>query len=299
MTEFRKIEISVAELRFNALATGPAEEELVLFLHGFPEFADTWCAVMKSVAGAGFWTVAVDQRGYSEGARPKNRSDYGVEHLLSDVRGFADALARRRFHVVGHDWGAFLGWVLAAKNSDRVQSLTAISTPHPDAFFDAIETDEDQKKRSAYISFFRATDNAAENFFQAENYQRLRAVYQGKLPDLAVGENIRRLAAPGALTSALNWYRALVPGVRIGEVIVPTLYIWSTNDLALGKTAAMATEKYATGPYRFERFEGNSHWLLAEAPNRVSELVLEHLRAHPISGIRNGNRESLLLRKKP
>lgn len=114
-----------------------------------------------------------------------------------------------------------------------------------------------------------------------------------------MGENIRRLAAPGALTSALNWYRALVPGVRIGEVIVPTLYIWSTNDLALGKTAAMATEKYATGPYRFERFEGNSHWLLAEAPNRVSELVLEHLRAHPISGIRNGNRESLLLRKKP
>jgi pimeloyl-ACP methyl ester carboxylesterase len=282
MAEFRNAVINIGDLRFNALEAGPAEGELVLFLHGFPEFADAWCDVMRSVARAGYCTMAVDQRGYSEGARPKNISDYGVEHLVSDVRGFAEVLARRRFHVVGHDWGAFLGWVLAARSPDRVQSLTALSTPHPDAFLDAIETDEDQKQRSRYIPFFRAPGGAAENFFQTEDYQRLRAVYQGKLPDSAINENVRRLAAPGALTSALNWYRALELEARIGEVSVPTLHIWSTDDLALGTAAAIETARYVKGPYRFEIFEGISHWLLAEVPDRVSALLLEHLRAHPL-----------------
>ena len=123
---------------------------------------------------------------------------------------------------------------------------------------------------------------AAENFFRSENYRPLRAVYQGKLPDSGINENIRRLSAPGALSSALNWYRALDLEGRLGEVIVPTLYIWSTGDLALGKTAAVNTTRYVKGPYRFEEFEGISHWLLAEVPDRVSALLLEHLRVHPI-----------------
>jgi pimeloyl-ACP methyl ester carboxylesterase len=85
--------------------------------------------------------VAVDQRGYSAGARPKDVGDYGIEHLISDIQGFAVALGRQRFHLVGHDWGAFLAWVFAAKHPDGVQTLTALSTPHPDAFLNALETD--------------------------------------------------------------------------------------------------------------------------------------------------------------
>jgi pimeloyl-ACP methyl ester carboxylesterase len=136
-------------------------------------------------------------------------SDYGIEHLISGIEGFADALGRRHFHLVGHDWSAFLAWVFAAKHPDRVQSLSALSTPHPDALLNAIETDEDQRQRSRYISFFKMPGGAAESFLQADNYQRLRAVYQGKLSESEINENIRRLAQPGALSAALNWYRAL------------------------------------------------------------------------------------------
>lgn len=281
-SEFYTTAISVRDLRFSTLAAGSVDGELVLFLHGFPEFADVWCDVMRPVANAGYYTVAVDQRGYSAGARPTKVSDYRIEHLTSDIQGFVDALGRLRFHLVGHDWGAFLAWVFASKHPDRVQSLIALSTPHPDAFLNAIEADEDQKQRSKYISFFRMPDGAAESFFQADNYQRLRAVYQGKLPDSAVSGNIRRLAEPGALTSALNWYRALNLEARIGEITVPTLYIWSTDDLALGETAAIETARYVKGPYRFEKFEGTSHWLPEEAPDRVSALVLEHVRGNTI-----------------
>jgi pimeloyl-ACP methyl ester carboxylesterase len=281
MTNFQRTAINAQGFRFDALVAGPVDGELVLFLHGFPEFADAWGVVMQRIANAGFHAVAVDQRGYSRDARPSEVSDYGIGHLVSDVQGFADALGRRRLHLVGHDWGAFLAWVFAARHPDRVQSLSALSTPHPDAFFHAMETDEDQKQRSKYISFFRMPGGAAETFFQADNYQRLRAVYQGKLSESAISENIRRLAEPRALTSALNWYRALNLEGQIGKIAVPTLYIWSTQDIALGEAAAMETAKYVTGPYRFEKLEGKTHWLLGEAPDQVSALVLEHICANP------------------
>jgi pimeloyl-ACP methyl ester carboxylesterase len=279
--------LEVGGFRFSALLEGPLDGELVLFLHGFPEFADAWRDVMHPIAHAGFCAIAVDQRGYSPQARPKDLDAYGLDHLIVDIQGFADAFDRRRFHLVGHDWGAFLAWAFAAKYPARVQSLSALSTPHPNAFLGAIETDEDQKQRSKYISFFKLPGGTAETFFEADRYQRLRSVYQGKVPDSAVNENIRRLAEPGALTSVLNWYRALNIEARIGKITVPTLYVWSTDDLALGETAAIDTSKYVAGPYHFERLEGKSHWLLQEVPDRVSALVLDHLRANPIHSRRD------------
>src|SRR5207253_5888287 len=85
---------------------------------------------MRPIAQAGFRAVAVDQRGYSPEARPQEVKDYAIEQLISDVQGFVNALGCRRFHLVGHDWGALLAWEFAAKHPDRLQSLSALSTPH-------------------------------------------------------------------------------------------------------------------------------------------------------------------------
>lgn len=277
---FKNSVLAVEGLRFDALAEGPVDGELVLFLHGFPEFADAWLDVMQAIAQTGFYCVAVNQRGYSPEARPDEVRDYAIQHLISDVQGFVGALSRQRFHLVGHDWGAFVAWEFAAKHADRLQSLSTLSTPHPDAFFNAIESDEDQKQRSRYIGVFRTAGGVAESLFQSDDYRRLRGVYQGKLSESAISENIRRLAEPGALTSALNWYRALDLEARVGEINVPTLYIWGSQDLAIGETAAMATARYVSGPYTFEKLEGRSHWLLEEVSDEVSALLLKHIRAN-------------------
>src|SRR5882757_2008355 len=272
--------LDVQGLHFNALAVGPHDGELVLFLHGFPQFADAWLEVMHTAAEAGFRAVAVDQRGYSPEARPQEINDYTLSQLTSDIGGFVEALGRRNFHLVGHDWGALLAWNFTAAHPDRILSLCALSTPHTDAFLEAMETDEDQKQRSKYITLFRMSGEAAETLFEADNYQRLRAVYQGKVSETAVNKNIHRLAEPYALTSVLNWYRALDLKCRIGKIEVPTLYIWGSHDLALGETAATATAAYVTGAYRFEKLEGRSHWLLEEVPHQISMLVLGHLCAN-------------------
>ncbi len=262
---------------FDSLSAGSEGGELVLFLHGFPQFADAWLEIMQPVSKAGFHAVAVDQRGYSPGARPPAIADYAVDLLTSDALAFADACGAKRFHLVAHDWGGFLAWQIAAQHPDRLLTLTVLSTPHVDAFLQAMETDEEQKEKSNYIPFFRMPGGMVESYLLADNAQRLRSVYQGKLSAASVESNVRRLSEEGALTAALNWYRALDLSLRIGPIAVPTLYVWGDKDLALGEKAAMETAKYVTGPYHFERLNGASHWLQQEASDRIVPLLLAHL----------------------
>src|SRR5260370_27421569 len=141
--------------RFDAIACGAPDAPIVLFLHGWPSFATSWRAIMPLVAAAGFRAVAVDQRGYSPGARPGAVADYAVDCLLADIEGFARALARSaRFHLVGHDWGGLIAWPYAAHHPERLASLTVLSTPHSKAFLEAIKTDPEQQRMSAYIVVF-------------------------------------------------------------------------------------------------------------------------------------------------
>jgi pimeloyl-ACP methyl ester carboxylesterase len=272
--------INVNGYAFDAILRGPENGECVLLLHGFPQFADAWTDAIRSISEAGFQAVAIDQRGYSPGARPSAVEDYTVDRLISDVLGFADVMGAGRFHLIGHDWGGLLAWRLAANHPDRLISLTVLSTPHVDAFLTAVRTDDDQRERSKYIDFFQLPGEVAESLLLADDAQRLRSSYQGKLSARAVESNARRFAEKGAMRSALNWYRALDLNHRIGCIEVPTLYIWGEKDHYLGETAALETAKYISGSYRFERLRDASHWLLEEAGDRVVSLLLEHLDAN-------------------
>jgi pimeloyl-ACP methyl ester carboxylesterase len=132
---FEALRLDANGFRFDAIAGGAPDAPLVLFLHGWPSFATSWRAVMSPVAAAGFRAVAVDQRGYSPGARPGAVTDYAVDHLLADIEGFARSLAgSARFHLVGHDWGGLIAWPYAAHHPERLASLTVLSTPHSKAF---------------------------------------------------------------------------------------------------------------------------------------------------------------------
>ncbi len=279
MIEVHEGTLDVNGWKFRTLSAGPRDAELILLLHGFPQFADAWREIMLRLADAGFHAVAVDQRGYSPGARPKDVDAYGLDHLVEDAFGFADALGADRFHIAGHDWGAVVAWVAAARRPDRLGSISALSVPHVDAFLHAVLTDPDQMWKSKYIAFFKLPGHLPEKFFLADDAKALRAVYQGKVGEDQVQENVRRLSEPGALTAALNWYRALRMDVRIGKIAVPTLYVWSDEDMALGETAAKNTRNFVDGPYRFERMNGYTHWLLDEAPEQIATLILERVQS--------------------
>ncbi len=275
---FTHLEFDVNGLRFPAIAAGPEDGELVLCLHGFPQFADSWDAVLRACAEAGYRAVAFDQRGYSPRARPSSTKDYALPHLISDVLAIADQLGAKRFHVVGHDWGGLLAWTLGAQHGEHVRTVAVLSTPHPDALRHALLHDKDQQHKSRYIPLFKAPFHVAEGMLLADDAKLLRSAYQGIVPAEQVNANVRRLQEPKALTAALNWYRAWDSKAETGPVTVPALFIWGAEDIALGRTAAEGTGSSVKGPYRFQPLNGLSHWLLEEAPERISQLLLEHLK---------------------
>lgn len=277
MTQVREGTLDVNGFQFRALSAGPEDGEPVLLLHGFPQFADAWTDIMLRLADAGLHAVAVDQRGYSPGARPTDIDAYALDHVTADAFGFADALGAERFHIAGHDWGAVVAWNAAARRPDRIRSLSALSVPHVDAFLHAVLTHPDQMWKSKYIALFKLPGHVAEGVLLADDAKAMRQSYQGKVAPDQVEANVRRLSEPGVLTAALNWYRVLSLDVRIGEVVVPTLYVWSDKDFALGEAAANDTARFVKGPYRFEVLEGCTHWLLDEAPERIANLILERV----------------------
>jgi pimeloyl-ACP methyl ester carboxylesterase len=279
---FEHLEIQVGPHTYDALACGPADGEFALLLHGWPEFADSWSAVLTALGAAGYRAVAVDQRGYSPRARPPRIADYAVPELVADALAFADSQGAGRFHLVSHDWGGMVAWALAGAHPERLKSLTVLATPHPDALNRATAEDPTQHRRLDYVRFFRLNDGAAEAALLADDAARLRAAYGGKVPGALVDDNVRRLCAPGALTATLNWYRApeSVISVPAGRITVPTLFLWGSEDAALGRVAAESTGEWVDGPYRFEALEGSSHWLPEEVPDVVTPKILDHLGRH-------------------
>ncbi|MFJ3233673.1 alpha/beta fold hydrolase [Streptomyces sp. NPDC086787] len=277
-----ELTIELGEHRYDALAAGSRDGDFVLLLHGWPEFANSWTEELHALADAGYRAVAVDQRGYSPGARPSEISDYAVEHLVADALAFADAQGADRFHLVAHDWGGLVAWALASAHPERLKSLSVLATPHPRALNGAAAADPAQYHRLDYVRFFRRPGQVAEAALLADGAARLRRAYTGRVPDELVESNVRRLSEPGALSSTLNWYRAVddeltVPADRI---TVPTLYIWGSEDGALGREAAHGTKDFIDAPYRFVALEGASHWLPEEVPDLVIPPILEHLATH-------------------
>ncbi|RKT87718.1 Pimeloyl-ACP methyl ester carboxylesterase [Saccharopolyspora antimicrobica] len=273
------IQIPTPAGKFDALTAGPQDGRPVLLLHGFPEAAVEWSEQLAVLGGAECFAVAPDQRGYSPGVRPQQVSDYRMTELVDDVLAIAEHFGWDRFDLVGHDWGAVVAWTTAAAHPERIRTLTAVSIPHPDPFNAALREDEDQATRSAYIQEFRSS--TAEKALLADNAKKLRRIYYPGVPEHHVDDYVQRLTEPGALTAALNWYRAARYNSReIGPVEVPTLYVWSTEDVAVGSTAALATADHVTGPYRFEMLEDVSHWIPEEAPDTFTRLLLQHLLAH-------------------
>lgn len=254
--------------------SGPPDAPAVLLLHGFPQTSHCWRRVVPQLAG--YRCIAPDQRGYSPGARPLEVDAYRVPELTADALALLDALGVERAHVVGHDWGGAVAWQLGARHPDRVATLTVLSTPHPRAFIDALRTDDEQRQKSLYMRDFSRPGYDEE--LLADDAAALRAIFGG-LPTVDVDHVMAAAQQPGALAAWLRWYAAqrLEDVGDTPAVEVPTLYAWSDGDLALGRAAAVGTEDWVTGPYRFEELTGVSHWIPEEAADTVARLLTEHL----------------------
>ncbi|WP_406041925.1 alpha/beta hydrolase [Micromonospora sp. NBC_00898] len=262
-------------MTFEVRTGGPEGGVPVLLLHGFPQHGGEWDDVVPALHAAGLRTYALDQRGYAPGARPAAVEAYRIPELVADAAAVLDALGVASAHVVGHDWGSIVAWGLAAVHPERVRTLTAVSVPHPAAMGHALATDPRQKARSSYIALFRKPGKA-EKVLLALNAAALRKLLGGVGDAARVARYADPMREPGALTVALNWYRAMSGAdmKAVGPVAVPTTFVWSDRDIAIGRTAAEACATHVTGDYRFVELAGVTHWIPDEAPGPLAEAIL-------------------------
>ena len=266
---------SIGMLHFAIDIAGPAAGEAVLLLHGFPQNRRMWRHQLSALSAAGFRALAPDQRGYSAGARPAGIEAYATDLLQRDALAMMDAIGAQRFHLVGHDWGGQLAWLIAAANPDRVETLSVLSRPHPAAFALALAEDPEQAKRSEHHRGFRRREAIEQ--LRKDNFSSLRRglVREGIAdPDIYLSP----LDEAGALEAAINWYRASdIALSAIPAVSMPTLYVWGTADASVGRRAAESPRQFVQGPYEFVEVEGAGHFIVDQMPDRVAQMLIAHL----------------------
>ncbi len=273
-------DVSVDELTFTCRVSGMENDgEAVILLHGFPETSRMYYDLIPVLVSEGFKVVAPDQRGYSPGARPSKISDYSIDKLSQDVIDIADAFQFEKFHLIGHDWGSAVGWVTVAFHSERVISWTALSVPHLDAFFKAMNNNPEQQRKSQYIKFFKKPI-LPEFYFSIFGYKYLRDIWR-KSSKEEIEKYLEVFKQKGALKSSLNWYRANMKNddKSIGDIAAPTLIIYGLKDMAIGEKSVDESEKYLTGDYKIEKLKAG-HWLIQESFEAVSNSILQHLNTY-------------------
>lgn len=253
------------------------EGDPVLLLHGFPDSSHVWRHQVPALVRGGKRVLAPDLRGFGESDRPEDVESYAVRLSVADMVAVLDTLGLGRVDVVGHDWGAGVAWALAAFVPDRVGRLVVMSVGHPNAIR---RPSIEQREKAWYQLLFQFT-GVAEKLIRCDDWRLLREVLAGA-GDL--DRYVADFSRPGALTAALNWYRAnarpdqeLERTLSFPKVATPTLGLWSSGDRYLTEDGMVDSAAHVTGPWRYERVEGASHWLQLDEPDRVNALLLEFL----------------------
>ncbi|MGW9686155.1 alpha/beta hydrolase [Flagellimonas sp. 2504JD1-5] len=269
--------ISIGKLEFDCRFSGDKTNEPVILLHGFPETSIMWTRLMNYLASIGYYCIAPDMRGYSQGACPKGVKNYTLEKLKGDIFDISDVLGINKFHLIAHDWGAIIGWDIVYNNPDRIMSWTALSVPHHKAFAKAYKTDPIQKKKSRYVKLF-LLPFIPEYKIRKDDFKGFRWLWKNSSPK-EVENYLSVFRRKSSLTATLNYYRANLGRKKmqsIGNIETPTLFIWGNKDLAVGEIAAKGNHKYMTGDYTFLEVDGG-HWLIQTNYNQLEQAIERHL----------------------
>ncbi|MGB3702321.1 MAG: alpha/beta hydrolase, partial [Anaerolineales bacterium] len=272
--------LSTNGIHLHTALAGPKDGEPVFLLHGFPEAWFGWEAQIGPLAEAGFRVIVPDQRGYNLSDKPKGVSNYGMNILAQDILGLADALGYERFHLAGHDFGAMVSWNLAMHHPARIKRLAIANVPHPTVMQNYLPTHLSQILMSWYVFFFQLP-NLPERIVKAKNWHFLISAMPDDLTDNERERYRNAWSQPDAMTSMINWYRAMFRYSRkstaTSNIQVPTLILWGQQDPHISYEMASLSSNLCV-ECRMITFEDATHWVLHDKPTEVSQLLIEHFR---------------------
>lgn len=276
------IQVKSGNLIFDCRTEGDKEHELIIFLHGFPETSYMWKKLMSSVSKNGFYCVAPNLRGYSAGACPEGRKHYALDQLAADVLNISRFFNKSKFHLAGHDWGAAIGWKVVHDNQDVILSWTGISVPHLQAFGNAIVTDKEQKKMSQYIKNFQLP-YLPEMGIRKDDFKIFRKLWK-HCDSQEIDDYLTVFRNPKQLTASINYYRSNYKLLKradkdriLGDINVPTLFIWGNKDIAIGSYAVNNSHQYMKNDYEYIELD-SGHWLIQTNYQELKKAILRHIK---------------------
>lgn len=287
--EHNFVEVNSIRIHYVSAGSGP----LVLLLHGFPEFWYSWRHQI-SVLSKKFHVVTPDMRGYNKTDKPPNVEDYSATNLIGDVAGLIHKLAPddKKAILVGHDWGGAIAWMVAMFQPQLIEKLIILNVGHPGTRNREGFLDFDQMQRSWYMFFFLMPE-LPEEVLSRNDFEVLKkmvfdtATRKEVFTEDDIENYVSSWKEPGALTGAINYYRAITNSAywkELGKprnfplIKAPTLLIWGEDDPFLGKQLTEDTKEFIDAPYRLEFIQNCSHWVQQEAPDDVNKLILDFLK---------------------
>ena len=283
-------------IRLHYVECGPGGD-LVILLHGFPEFWYSWRHQLPVLAER-YHVVAPDMRGFNLSDKPSGIKNYRIDFLVNDVLGLIKYFGKEKAAIVAHDWGAGVAWALAQRHPEVVSKLVVMQVPPPAAWRANLTLR--QLQRSWYMFFFQLPRlpewwASANDFARVDKMYRETSVSPDAFTDSDIAAYKEALRQPDALRSSLNYYRANVlkslfrgggvetPGERDGRVRVPTLFIYGEQDVAIIPETVRGVARFIDAPYRELRIPNSGHWVQNEAVEEVNAALLDFLTDESLS----------------
>ncbi len=304
VANWRHCFVETNQIRLHCVTQG--EGELVVLLHGFPEFWYSWRYQIPALARH-FKVVAPDLRGYNDSDKPA--SGYDLDTLVSDVLGLIRELGYHRAHLIGHDWGGAIAWHLAHRCPEVLDRLVILNAPPPTQWIKALVSNMDQLRRSWYVLAFQIP--ALPEWLIQQNLKEFvrrvfqeQAVRKGAFSSEDATIYQAALEKPGVLTAALSYYRQFLspnnllhnwpeiwqslnlptlPGQSMVEaggdrITTPTLVLWGDEDQFLSHQLTENMANLVAAPFELKLVPHCGHWIQQEAPQTVNRELLHFLR---------------------
>ncbi len=277
--------VDLGTVKLNAIVDG--DGPLVVLLHGFPESSWAWRHQVPALARR-FRVVAPDLRGYGASDKPAGVNAYAMPHLVDDVERLIRRFGAQRAHVVGHDWGGAIAWAFGALRPALVERLVVMNAPHPTHFARRVFRNPRQLLRSWYMLWFQVP-RLPEALALRDPARTIARVFRGAAVDRrnftreSLAPFVEALTRPGALTAALNYYRAAWRDLAAGRLAplprieAPTMLVWARNDVALGNELTVGLAPYVRD-LRIEYIPRCGHFVQQEQPGKVTALLDDFLR---------------------
>lgn len=289
--------IETNRIRLHCVTQG--EGELVILLHGFPEFWYSWRHQIPALARH-FKVVVPDLRGYNDSDKPSE--GYDLDTLSADIRGLISALGYAKAHIVGHDWGGAIAWHLAHTFPQVLDRLAILSAPHPHRLVQELTGNLEQLRRSWHFLAFQVP--ALPEWLISLNLQTFvremlqgQAIRKGAFTTQDTEIYRAALAKPGVLTAAMKYYRQVFSPTALMQfwgrtvlpfsqrslppISVPTLVLWGEEDALLSQQHTEGLEQLVSAPFRLTFIPHCGHWIQQEVPQTVNRELVTFLRELP------------------